>query len=142
MARNLQVKKRTQLCPLFCVASVLHVYPATVPFGTVRVPFWLSQSKEKARIQAVLGLNTRFLGDGDDGSRTRVQKPIPRSSTIIVGCLTFPLPRGSRRPRGFGSFMLRPCAQSLTQVVSHNVDARVPECECFRSDGKPLGCVC
>ena len=76
MARNLQVKKRTQLCPLFCVASVLHVYPATVPFDTVRVPFWLSQSQEKARIQAVLGLNTRFLGDGDDGSRTRVQIPV------------------------------------------------------------------
>ena len=61
MARNLQVKKRTQLCPLFCVASVLHVYPATVPFGTVRVPFWLSQSKEKARTQAVFGLYTCFL---------------------------------------------------------------------------------
>ena len=79
---------------------------------------------------------------GDDGSRTRVQKPIPRSSTIIVGCLTFPLPRGSGRPHGFGSFILRPYVQSLAQVVSHKVDARIPKCECSGADGKPLGCVC
>nr|DAK18873.1 MAG TPA: hypothetical protein [Caudoviricetes sp.] len=56
--------------------------------------------------------------------------------------MTFPLPRGSGRPHGFGSFILRPCAQSLTQVVSHKVDARIPKCECSGADGKPLGCVC
>ena len=73
-------------------------------------------------------------GSGLDGSRTRVQKPIPCPSTS-VGChLTFPLPSGDRHPGGFSSFMIRPLAQSLANVVSHMVEAWVLKCECSRSD--------
>lgn len=78
---------------------------------------------------------------GVDGSRTRVQKPIPCPSTIIV-CLfaaglapaPFPPESGSRHPDPFGSFMIRLQGQSLTCIVSHIVDARVLKCECSKSD--------
>ena len=45
---------------------------------------------------------------GVDGSRTRVQKPIPCPSTIIVCFLTFPSSNGNKHPFDFGSFMIRP----------------------------------
>ena len=45
---------------------------------------------------------------GVDGSRTRVQKPIPCPSTIIVCFLTFPPSNGNKHPFDFGSFMIRP----------------------------------
>ena len=80
--------------------------------------------------------------NGVDGSRTRVQKPIPCPSTIIVrysgwsySCL-FPPPPGNEQPDEFSSFILRPCAQSLTHVVSHIVDARILKCECLRADSR------
>ena len=60
--------------------------------------------------------------DGLDGSRTRVQKPIPCTSTIIVryrGQDPFPPVSGNEHPGVLGSFIIRPCAQSLTHVVSH-----------------------
>jgi len=77
-----------------------------------------------------------FIRHGDDGSRTRVQKSIPRSSTIIAGYLTFPLSAGSRHSADFSSFMIRPYAQSFAYVVSHIVDAWVLKCECLRSDAR------
>ena len=40
---------------------------------------------------------------GVDGSRTRVQKPIPCPSTIIVCFLTFPSSNGNKHPFGYGS---------------------------------------
>lgn len=33
-----------------------------------------------------------FIKSGPGGNRTRVQKPVPCTSTIIVSYLTFPLP--------------------------------------------------
>ena len=48
---------------------------------------------------------------GLDGSRTRVQKPIPCPSTIIVnylGLLPFPPISGNWHPDIFGSFIIRP----------------------------------
>ena len=78
---------------------------------------------------------------GVDGSRTRVQKPIPCPSTIIViqfcDCSPFPLPDGGRRPSGFSSFMVRPWGQSLAHVVSYIVDAWVLMCRCTKSDSCP-----
>ena len=72
--------------------------------------------------------------NGSDGSRTRVQKPIPCPSTSLVCYLTFPLPHENRHPYGFSSFMLRPQVQSLACVVSHIVEAWILRCECLRSD--------
>ena len=43
------------------------------------------------------------LFSGPDGSWTRVQKPIPCSSTIIVRSLTFPLSCGNEHPQNFSS---------------------------------------
>ena len=62
-----------------------------------------------------------------DGSRTRVRKPIPCPSTIIVSYLTFPpaCPGELTLPEHFSSFMIRPYAQSLAYVVSCIVDAWV-----------------
>ena len=62
---------------------------------------------------------------GVDGSRTRVQKPIPCPSTSVVYYLTFPLPHDNKQPCGFSSFMIRPMAQSFANVVSHIVEAWV-----------------
>lgn len=46
---------------------------------------------------------TCVIGNGADGGRTRVQKPVPCSSTIIVCLLTFPLPCEDRHPQSFSS---------------------------------------
>ncbi len=75
-----------------------------------------------------------FLKSGAEGNRTPVRKPIPCSSTIIVGYLTFPLPHGNRHSCGFSSFIIRPYTQSLMYVVSHIVDARFLMCECTKAD--------
>ncbi len=66
------------------------------------------------------------LFHGVDGSRTRVQKPIHRTSTIIVHLLGFPLPDSDRRLSGFGSFILRTHAQSFAHAVSCLFDAGYP----------------
>ena len=82
-------------------------------------------------------MNVRDFFNGPDGSRTRVQKPIPCPSTIIVcylGLLPFPPMPGNKQPDIFSSFIIRPCAQSLTHVVSHLVDARILKSECSRAD--------
>ena len=71
---------------------------------------------------------------GLDGSRTRVQKPIPCPSTSVVYSYTFPPPRRNKQPRDFSSFIIRPYAQSFAYVVSHIVEAWVLMCECTRSD--------
>ena len=71
---------------------------------------------------------------GPDGSRTRVQKPIPCPSTSVSYVLTFPLPDLRRHSSGFSSFIVRPQAQSFACVVSHIVEAWVLKCECSRSD--------
>ena len=84
-----------------------------------------------------------YWSSGVDGSRTRVQKPIPCTSTIIVrypgrACPDlFPHRVGNEQPSLLSSFMIRPRAQSLTRVVSHIVDARIPRCECPGADKPP-----
>ena len=97
----------------------------------------LFSKDEKARNRLILQAIPGGKQAGDDGSRTRVQEPIPRSSTIIADYLTFPLPDEKRHPSGFSSFMIRPRAQSFARVVSHIVDAWVLKCECLRSDARP-----
>ena len=62
-----------------------------------------SYDSKKPRSQARNGLSARFSESGADGSRTRVQKPIPCSSTIIVRHLTFPLSCGEGHPQKFSS---------------------------------------
>lgn len=74
------------------------------------------------------------LLNGADGIWTRVQKPIPCSSTIIVCSLTFPPSAGSRHPADFSSFILRPYRQSLLHVVSYIIDARFLTCRCAKAD--------
>ena len=81
----------------------------------------------------------RFLKSGVDGSRTRVQKPIPCPSTIIVrylGELISPVPSFGWKRTAFRIWqpLIRPCARSATHVVSHIVDARILKCECSRAD--------
>ena len=71
---------------------------------------------------------------GVDGSRTRVQKPIPCPSTSVVYFLTFPPRPGNKHPEHFSSFMLRPYAQSFAYVVSHMFEAGILRCECPRAD--------
>jgi hypothetical protein len=74
---------------------------------------------------------------GVDGSRTRVQKLIHCSSTIIVvylGCPTFPPECSKQQPHPFSSFILRPMTQSFVKVVSYKVEAWVLKCRCSRSD--------
>ena len=69
---------------------------------------------------------TVLEGYGVDGSRTRVQKSIPRPSTIIVHPLGFPLPDSGGQLSGFGSFMIRTQAQSFACAVSYLFDASLP----------------
>ena len=68
-----------------------------------------------------------LLFNGVDGSRTRVQKPVHRPSTIIVHLLSFPTPDSDRRLSGFSSFMIRTYAQSFAYAVSCLIDAGLPE---------------
>ena len=63
---------------------------------------------------------------GVEGSRTPVQKPVHRPSTIIVHLLRFPPPDSDRRLSGFGSFILRTYAQSFAYAVSCLFDAGLP----------------
>ena len=44
-----------------------------------------------------------FIVSGPDGSRTRVQEPIPCSSTIIVRSFSFPPSCGNEHPQNFSS---------------------------------------
>ena len=81
--------------------------------------------------------------NGVEGSRTPVQKPIPCPSTIIVRypgrsfSRLFPPVADNEQSAIFGSFMIRPRGQSLARVVSHIVDARIPECGCPGADKPP-----
>ena len=87
------------------------------------------------RYNAVILKSSHFsLKSGPGGNRTRVQKPVPCTSTIIVSYLTFPLPHGNRHSCGFSSFMIRPTAQSFADVVSYIVEAWIPKCRCSGSD--------
>ena len=92
----------------------------------------------KAFIYAVLQEKRRFYHkppfSGLDGSRTRVQKPIPCPSTSVVHNLTFPLQFRYEHRNCFSSFIIRPRVQSFARVVSHIVEAWVLKCECSRSD--------
>ena len=80
------------------------------------------------------------LESGLGGNRTRVQKPIPCTSTIIVRSFSFPLPHGNEHPCRFSSFILRLTAQSFAVIVSHMFDTGFPTCECIRSGMQHLGC--
>lgn len=60
---------------------------------------------------------------GPDGSRTRVQKPIPCPSTSVAYGFSFPPPDSHKHDSGFSSFMIRLYAQSLTYIVSCIVEA-------------------
>ena len=82
----------------------------------------------------MIPVETITSSGGLDGSRTRVQKPIPCPSTSVVYSLTFPPPHENKHPCGFSSFMIRPQVQSLACVVSHRVEAWILKCECPRSD--------
>lgn len=81
-----------------------------------------------------------MCSSGPGGNRTRVQKPIPCTSTIIVSSLSFPLPYGKLTSLRFSSFMIRLPAQSFAGIVSHIVGARFLKCECLRADMQQLGC--
>ena len=83
-------------------------------------------------------MQQRLSGPG--GNRTRVQKPIPCTSTIIVRSFTFPLLHGNEHPCRFSSFILRLAAQSFADIVSHMFDTGFPMCECIRSGMQHLGC--
>ena len=72
---------------------------------------WISKSREK--------YFPRPLMRGAGGNRTRVQKTIHCTSTIIAAFFGFPPADGKQQPSAFGSFILRPYAQSLAYVVSH-----------------------
>ena len=61
--------------------------------------------------------------NGVDGSRTRVQKPIPCPSTSVAYGLTFPLPDLHKHNSGFSSFIIRLRAQSFARIVSYIVEA-------------------
>ena len=78
--------------------------------------------------------------NGAGGNRTRVQKPIPCTSTIIVRSFSFPLLHGNEHPYRFSSFILRLTAQSFADIVSHIFDTGFPMCECIRSGMQHLGC--
>lgn len=78
--------------------------------------------------------------NGPGGNRTRVQKPIPCTSTIIVRSFSFPLPYGNEHPYGFSSFIIRLQVQSFASIVSRIVGARFPECGCPGADMQQLGC--
>ena len=83
-------------------------------------------------------MQQRLSGPG--GNRTRVQKPIPCTSTIIVRSFSFPLLHGNEHPCRFSSFILRLTAQSFADIVSHMFDTGFPMCECIRSGMQHLGC--
>lgn len=88
----------------------------------------MTQVTKNARYDAGKPFKIRFLHDraylmnGPGGSRTRVQKPIPCSSTSVVIHLTFPLLHGEAHPYSFSSFMIRTPTQSLTDAVSHRFE--------------------
>ena len=120
---------------LFCVILRVILYPKNGVFlilsGFLFLPLKMLESLiNKGFPQYLQG----FLKSGAEGNRTPVRKPIPCSSTIIVGYLTFPLPHGNRHSCGFSSFIIRPYTQSLMYVVSHIVDARFLMCECTKAD--------
>ena len=71
---------------------------------------------------------------GLDGSRTRVQKPIPGPSTSVVCSFTFPPHISYKQDICFSSFMIRPLPQSFGNVVSYRVEAWVLKCRCSKSD--------
>lgn len=60
---------------------------------------------------------------GIDGNRTRVQRPLHRTSTSVVSVLTFPLRYPHRHGYRFSSFIIRLHTQSLICIVSCIVDA-------------------
>lgn len=105
------------------------------PFVRVRI------SCKRSRVISIRTSDVRMAAvSGPGGSRTRVQKPIPCTSTIIVRSLSFPLPHGNEHPYGFSSFIIRLPAQSFADIVSRIVGARLPECGCPGADMQHLGC--
>ena len=124
--------------------TIIRVIFRVIYFGffisvkNIRSAYWKYKKQKKIRCsQRFLPKPHKhwiFLNSGLDGSRTRVQKPIPCPSTSVVCYLTFPPPHENKHPCGFSSFMIRPQVQSLACVVSHIVEAWVLKCECSRSD--------
>ena len=95
-----------------------------------------ASKSEPVRMGVCVG-NPSFGGitnSGLDGSRTRVQKPIPCPSTSLVYAFTFPLQPRHKQRGCFSSFIIRPWGQSLSHVVSHIVEAEILRCECPRVD--------
>ena len=66
-----------------------------------------------------------FTLNGVGGSRTRVQKPIPCTSTIIVCSLTFPPLHENKHPYRFSSFINLSPTQSFACDVPYKVDALI-----------------
>ena len=63
---------------------------------------------------------------GPGGNRTRVRKPLPRSFSHHSCLFEFPRQSGKQQPHRFGSFIIRPQAQSFACVVSCDHDAGLP----------------
>ena len=70
---------------------------------------------------------------GLDGSRTRVQRPIPGPSTSVVYVLTFPPCISHKQDLHFSSFIIRPLPQSFGNVVSYKVETGFLICRCTKS---------
>lgn len=83
------------------------------------------------RIPPTFGGSFLMKTSGLDGSRTHVQKPFHRSSTIIADYLTFPLTDEKQHPSVFSSFMLLLHTQSFVYRVPY-------KCRCLNLSRRPL----
>ena len=109
----------------------LHVLP-----GTIIIVF-KKQKPENTALTVFPAFAARyspFAKNGIDGNRTRVQRPLHRTSTSVVFAFTFPPRHPQRHGCRFSSFIIRLYTQSLVYIVSYIVDAWVLMCRCTRSD--------
>lgn len=117
---------------------ILKITALYITFATIqcRYFYFLRYTKQNIFLYTIISYTEfdLFSFSGLDGSRTRVQKPIPCPSTSVVYSLTFPPRPGNKHPEHFSSFMLRPYAQSFAYVVSHMFEAGILRCECPRAD--------
>ena len=117
---------------------ILKITALYITFATIqcRYFYFLRYTKPNIFLYTIISYTEfdLFSFSGLDGSRTRVQKPIPCPSTSVVHNLTFPLQFRYEHRNCFSSFIIRPRVQSFARVVSHIVEAWVLKCECSRSD--------
>ena len=116
---------------------IIKITTLYITFATIqcRYFYFLRYTKPNIFLYTInIIYRVRLSFSGLDGSRTRVQKPIPCPSTSVVHNLTFPLQFRYEHRNCFSSFIIRPRVQSFARVVSHIVEAWVLKCECSRSD--------